>query len=85
MATGHADEKKNDETPEERFLRLAGSRTNKALKAIENLGNLKGTAYKHEKRAERFVQIKRALIDAINEAIPKEGTESEEKKGFVLK
>ena len=61
---------KDDETPEEKFMRLAGQRTQKALKAIEQLGNLGSAAYKHDKRLERFAQIKKAIIDAVNEAIP---------------
>jgi hypothetical protein len=75
-----------EETPEEKFLRLANVRVQKALKAIEQLGNLKTSAYKHDKRVERFTQIKKALIDAVNEAIPtKEEKEPEPKPEFVLK
>jgi len=78
--------KKDDEMPEEKFLRLANVRVKKAMKAIEQLGNLKTSAYKHEKRVERFAQIKKALLDAINEAIPtKEEKEPEAKPEFVLK
>ena len=75
-----------EETPEEKFMRLANQRVQKALKAIEQLGNLKTSAYKHDKRVERFAQIKKALIDAVNEAIPtKEEKEPEPKPEFVLK
>jgi hypothetical protein len=75
-----------EETPEEKFMRLANVRVQKALKAIEQLGNLKTSAYKHDKRVERFAQIKKALIEAVNEAIPtKEEKEPEPKPEFVLK
>jgi len=65
------DDKKN-ETPEERFLRLATARTNKAVKMIEGIGKLKGGGYKHDKRPERLAKIKTAIMDALNKAIPDE-------------
>ena len=88
MVTGHGEVKgkTDDETPEQKFVRLANVRMKKALKAIEQLGNLKTSAYKHDKRLERFAQIKKALIDAVNEAVPKEEEkEPVVKPEFVLK
>lgn len=59
------DQSKPDETPRDKFLRLAPPRTESALKRIKALGNLTGSAYKWE--AEEAQQILDALFDAVNE------------------
>jgi len=72
------------ETPEDRFLRLANARMNKVLKSMEVLGNLKAPSYKHDKRIERMLAMRKALLDAVNDAIPENygvGADTEEKDG----
>jgi len=72
------------ETPEEKFLRLANARMNKVIKGIENIGNLRSPPYKHDKRAERMATMKKALFDAVNNAIPDGETEKKEESKFQL-
>lgn len=72
------------ETPEEKFVRLATARVNKVLKQIEGVGKLNAPAYKHDKRAERFGQIKRTLLDAVERAIPDGQGGSENDATFKL-
>jgi len=74
------------ETAEEKFVRLATARVNRVLKGIEGIGKLKAPSYKHDKRPERFVQIKKTLIEAVEKAIPEEtpGKEAAPESGFKL-
>ena len=72
------------ETPEEKFLRLANARMNKVLKGIEHIGNLKAASYKHDKRTERMLTMKKALLDAVNNAIPDGETEKKDDGSFKL-
>ena len=71
------------ETPEDKFLRLANARMNKVLKSMEVLGNLKAPSYKHDKRIERMLAMRKALLEAVNDAIPENygvgGSDNEEK------
>ena len=72
------------ETAEEKFVRLATARVNKVLKGIEGIGKLKASSYKHDKRPERFVQIRKTLIEAVEKAIPEEMPGAEPQNGFKL-
>jgi hypothetical protein len=74
------------ETAEEKFVRLATARVNKVLKMLDGIGKLKAPSYKHDKRAERFAQIKKTLIEAVEKAIPEEtpGKEAAPESGFKL-
>lgn len=60
-----------NETSEAKFIRLGQARMTKCLKTITQIARLgKASQYNHEKRNLRMVAIKKALIEAVNVAIP---------------
>lgn len=62
---------KTAESKEDKFVRLATARVNAILSKVQSLGALAtGQGYNHEKRPERVKQMKRALMEAIEEALP---------------
>lgn len=78
-----APKSESNETPRQRFLRLAPPRTESALKRIKLLSNLAGSAYEYE-RAEA-TQIIEALFDAVHDLKRKFEKKSGSKKGFAFK
>lgn len=58
--------KKPDETPVNRFRRLAKARTNRAIKVIGHVGNLSGTGYESTKAQQDIIFT--ALRNAIDTA-----------------
>jgi len=67
------------ESAREKFLRLAPSRTENALKKISLLGNLAGHGYEFEPSESR--QIIEALQDAVNEVSNKFNKSKAGRKG----
>lgn len=58
-----------NETPEQRFVRMANDTVNVVLKKCISLGNLRGSKYKSTK--EQHAKIKSALSDGLNRAMDK--------------
>jgi len=78
------DEATENETPRERFLRLAPARTEKTLQRIKQLGNCAGHGYEYT--PEEAQQIMDVLFDAVHDLKRKfEGRVKGGKKSFAFK
>jgi hypothetical protein len=75
---------KQEETPRERFLRIAPQRTQSSIKRINLLGNLAGGSYQWT--PDEAKQIIEALFDAVHDVKRKfEKKMSKGRKGFEFK
>jgi hypothetical protein len=70
------------ETPRDKFLRLAPSRTEKALKSIKLLSNLTSHGYQYE--PEEAQQILDALFDAVHDLKRRFDKSKAAKAGFTF-
>lgn len=76
------EEKKEKESPEDRFKRLASLRTQNALKRIKLVGNLSGPGYKYtDEQIDKIIAVLRGAVDEV-EARFKKG--QGEKAEFIL-
>ena len=71
-----------DETPEQRFARLAQARVQIAIKRISLIGNLGGPNYKST--PEQRDKIKAALQEAVNRAVMQMNKEKAQGQVFTL-
>ena len=79
------EDNKPDETPRQRFLRLAPIRTERTLKRIAQIGNLAGSGY--ECQPDEAQQILDALFDAVHDVKRKfeKAKKKGKKSGFTFK
>lgn len=71
-----------EETPEQKFKRLATARMNNALKKIKLIGNLSAPAYKYTE--EEIAKIVQGLKSAVNEVEAKFVKGKKKENGFQL-
>lgn len=71
-----------NETPRDRFTRLATARTNKAIKAIASIGKLNGKNYAHT--GEDVKKIEAAITSALESATVRLAGKSEAAEAFKL-
>lgn len=60
------EEKKEKESPEDKFKRLASLRTQNALKRIKLIGNLSGPGYKYaDEQVDKIISALKAAVDEV--------------------
>lgn len=77
-----ASEAGREETPEQKFKRLATARVNNALKKIKLIGNLSAPSYKYTE--EEIGKIMQGLKSAIEEVEAKFAKGKKKESGFQL-
>jgi hypothetical protein len=82
MAEKNVEKNVANETPEEKFKRLATMRVNNALKKIQLIGNLSGSGYKYT--PDQVARIIEGLKAAVQEVEDKFAKKTKKESGFSL-